>query len=166
MRFEEDMAITKDKKKEIVSKLKKVFDDAKTIVFVNFHGLNVSDTTSIRKELRKNNIGYFVAKKTLVGKALDGKKFEGEIPKLEGELGLVYSDDQLSPAREIYNFSKKHKEKLSILGGIFENKFQNKEKITELAQIPDILTLRGMFVNLVNSPIQRFVVVLNEIQKR
>jgi len=160
------MAITKEKKVEIISKLKSIFDNAKTVVFVNFHGLNVSDTTSIRKELRKNNIGYLVAKKTLVGKALDGKKFEGEVPKLDGELGLVYSDDQLSPAREIYNFSKKHKEKLSILGGIFENKYQDKERITELAQIPNMLVLRGMFVNLINSPIQRFAVVLNEIQKR
>lgn len=157
------MAITKDKKKEIVSKLKNIFDDAKTIVFVNFHGLGVGDTTAIRKELRKNNIGYFVAKKTLIGKALDGKKIGGETPKLDGELSLVYSKDELSPAREIYNFCKKYKEKLVIMGGIFGDEFADKDKINELAQIPDMLVLRGQFANIINSPIQRIVTVLSKI---
>ncbi|MEK7182255.1 MAG: 50S ribosomal protein L10 [Patescibacteria group bacterium] len=157
------MAITKDKKKEIVSKLKDIFNDAKTIVFVNFHGLGVGDTTAIRKELRKNDIGYFVAKKTLIGKALESKKIEGEIPKLDGELSLVYAKDQLSPAREIYNFCKKYKEKLVIMGGIFENRYTDKDKINELAQIPDMLVLRGQFANIINSPIQRIVTVLSKI---
>jgi len=159
------MAITKDKKKEIISKLKDVFDNAKTIVFVNFHGLNVGDTTTIRKELRKNNINYFVAKKTLVGKILENKKLGKDSSEFKGELGLVYADDEMSPAREIYSFVKKYKEKLSILGGIFQGKYENGEKMTEIAQIPDMITLRGQFVNLINSPIQRFAVVLNEIVK-
>ncbi|TSD02919.1 MAG: large subunit ribosomal protein L10 [Parcubacteria group bacterium Athens0714_16] len=157
------MAITKDKKKEIVSKLKDIFDDAKTIVFVNFHGLGVGETTAIRKELRKNDIGYFVAKKTLIRKALESKKIGGETPKLDGELGLVYAKDELSPAREIYNFCKKYKEKLVIMGGIFENEFAGKDKINELAQIPDMLILRGQFANIINSPIQGIVTVLSKI---
>lgn len=157
------MAITKDKKKEIVSKLKDILDDAKTVVFVNFHGLGVSDTTAIRKELRKNGVGYFVAKKTLIGKALESKKIAGETPKLDGELSLVYAKDQLSPAREIYNFCKKYKEKLVIMGGIFENEFADGNKINELAQIPDMLVLRGQFANIINSPIQRIVTVLSKI---
>jgi ribosomal protein L10 len=32
-----------------------------------------------------------------------------------------------------------------------------------IATIPPLQTLRGMFVNLINSPIQRFAVVLDQI---
>jgi len=157
------MAITKEKKKEIISKLKNIFDDAKTIVFVNFHGLGVGDTTAIRKELRKNGISYFVAKKTLIGLVLKDKKMGSENTVFDGELGIVYGDDNIAPAREVYRFSKKHNDKLKILGGVFEKKFVNGEQMIELAQIPDMLALRGQFANVINSPIQRFVIALNQI---
>ena len=75
------MAITKDKKKEIVSKLKDIFNDAKTIVFVNFHGLGVGDTTAIRKELRKT-ISVILLLKTLIGKALESKKLKEKYQNL------------------------------------------------------------------------------------
>jgi ribosomal protein L10 len=41
----------------------------------------------------------------------------------------------------------------------------NKEKMTEIAMIPGRDTLYAQFVNLINSPIQRFAVVLDQIAK-
>jgi ribosomal protein L10 len=35
-----------------------------------------------------------------------------------------------------------------------------------IATIPPLQTLRGMFVNLINSPIQRFAVVVNAIAEK
>ena len=116
------MAITKDKKKEILTKLKDV-TDKKSVVFVNFHGLPVSETTTMRNELRDKQISYFVTKKTLIKKAFDGAKVDGEMPKLDGEVAVAYSNDETAPSREIYSFQKKFGGKMSILGGIFENKF-------------------------------------------
>ena len=49
------------------------------------------------------------------------------------------------------------------MGGIFENRYTDKDKINELAQIPDMLVLRGQFANIINSPIQRIVTVLSKI---
>jgi ribosomal protein L10 len=39
----------------------------------------------------------------------------------------------------------------------------NAEEMLGVATIPPLQTLRGMFVNLINSPIQRFAVALNQI---
>ena len=157
------MAISKDKKKQIIEKLNDVFNKAKSVVFVNFHGLTVGDTTLMRKTLRENGVSYVVAKKTLTNLALKDKKFEGEVPTLDGELGVVSGDDDLTPAREVYSFIKKFDDKLSILGGVFENKYMNKEEMMSIAQIPDAKTLQAQFVNVINSPIQGFVVALSQI---
>jgi hypothetical protein len=35
-----------------------------------------------------------------------------------------------------------------------------------IATIPPLQTLRGMFVNIINSPIQRFAVALDQIAKK
>jgi len=52
---------------------------------------------------------------------------------------------------------------MSIIGGVFEGKYMNKEEMLGIATIPPLQTLRGMFVNLINSPIGRFAVALNQI---
>ncbi len=159
------MAISKDKKVEIVEKLKKAFKDAKSLVFVNFRGLKVGDTTSMRRDLKDKGISYTVAKKSLTDRALDGEKFLGEKPVLEGELALAWGDDLVSPAREVYSFQKKFPESLKIMGGVFERRFLSALEMMEIAQIPTLEVLRGKFVNIINSPIQRLAIALNEIAK-
>lgn len=160
------MALTKEKKIEIVDKLKKIIKSAKSLVFVNFHGLNVADVTTLRKTLRPLNIGYVVSKKTLLTRALSEIKTEGQLPELPGEIALVYGEDMLAPSREIYNFHKDHKETIKIVGGIFEGKYMDTVAMLSIATIPGREVLLAQFVNLINSPIQRFAVTLSEIAKK
>lgn len=160
------MARTKIEKKEILEKLEGIVKDAKSMVFVNFHGLNVSDTTNVRRKLKSEKVGFFVSKKSLTKKALETKKIEGILPELVGEVGLAYGADLIAPAREIYEFQKKHKGSISILGGVFEGKFMSKEEMMGIALIPSQKTLHAMFVNVINSPIQGFVMALDQIAKK
>jgi large subunit ribosomal protein L10 len=159
------MAISRAKKGEIVLKLKKALKDAKSLVFVNFKGLKVADATEMRRALKKEGVSYTVAKKTLTRMALEGEKFGGTVPELLGELALAWGDDLVAPAREIHVFQKKLPETLKILGGIFEGKFMSKSEMEEIAIIPTLDVLRGKFVNIINSPIQRLVIGFSEISK-
>jgi large subunit ribosomal protein L10 len=59
------VAITKAKKVEILSRLGEVKESSEAIVFIHFKGLNLADTTAMRKALREAGVGFFVAKKTL-----------------------------------------------------------------------------------------------------
>lgn len=160
------MARTKSEKKEIIEKLEKIIKDAQSMVFVNFHGLNVADTTQVRRKLKTEGVGFFVSKKSLTKKAMDSNKFSGTIPELNGEVGLAYGTDLIAPAREIYEFQKKYKNSISILGGVFEGKFMSKEEMMDIALIPSQKTLQAMFVNVINSPIQGLVMALDQISKK
>ena len=120
----------------------------------------------MRKGLREKGVGYRVAKKTLMWRALAEKEFTGELPQLPGEIAFAYSTDALAPAREIYTFVKQYKDKIAIAGGIFGRKYMNAEEMTIIALIPPIKVLRGQFVNLINSPIQRIVTVLDRIAEK
>lgn len=159
------MATSKEKKKVISEKLQKILKDSKSIVFVNFKGLSVGDSSLMRRELKSKEIGYTVAKKTLINRVLDAEKPQGEKPGLDGEVALAFGADLITPAREIYNFQKKLDEKVSIIGGVFQGEYKSKEAMLTIASIPPLEVLRGMFVNIINSPIQRFAVVLGEIAK-
>jgi len=158
--------IKKEKKKEIVSELKDAIKSAESFVFVNFHGLSVDEVNEMRSRLRDSGIGYRVAKKTLLKRALSEFTFSGTLPSLEGEIGLAWGDDPTAPAREVYSFYKEHKEQVQLVGGVFEGEYLDKAGINEIAEIPDLQTLRGMFVNIINSPIQGLAIALNAIAEK
>ncbi len=60
------MAISKDKKREIVARLNDALSEATSIVFVGFNKLTVTDASSMRRTLKREGIRYYVAKKTLM----------------------------------------------------------------------------------------------------
>jgi large subunit ribosomal protein L10 len=159
------MAITKDKKKEIVEKLKGV-SESDSVVFINFSGLSGNETVEMRSKLSEAGVSYYVAKKTLVKKAFEEAKIEGDFPELSGELAVVYANDLTGPAREIFAFQKDTDGKVDIQGGVFENKYLTKAEMEEIALIPGHDVLKGMFVNVINSPIQGFVMSLKAIAEK
>ena len=156
------MAITKAKKVDILKKLETIKSDSDSIVFVNFKGVSVTDTSLMRKKLREEGVGYFVAKKTLIKRAF-GDTFTGEMPELNGEIAVAYSKDAIAPAQNVKEFAKKHKEAIAIAGGVFQGVYKSKVEMTEIASIPSLQVLRGMFAQLINSPRQRFAVVLSKV---
>jgi large subunit ribosomal protein L10 len=159
------MAITKEKKATILAKLDGIKSEADSIVFVNFKGMAVQDSTVMRAKLRDQGVGYFVAKKTLMAKTFAGA-YEGEAPQLDGEIAIAYSTDAIAPAQNMKAFVGEFKDNLAIAGGIFQGVYKNKEEMTEIASIPALPVLRGMFVNVINSPIQGLVLGLNAIAEK
>ncbi len=159
------MAITKARKSEIFADVSKAVKGSQSVVFVNFHGVPVSDQTVMRKKLRSEGVGYMVAKKSIAKKAFADAGVTGTVPELGGELAIAYSPDLIAPAREVFDFQKKFDKKLSILGGIFEGKFMNKVEMMEIALIPGVKTLQAQFVQLINSPVSGFVRALDAIAK-
>ncbi len=157
------MAITRQKKEEIVAKVSDALGHAQTVVFAQFKGLTVAEQNEMRRALRAQDIGYTVAKKTLMRRALEGSKVAGEAPALDGEIALAYGADELAPARELAVFVKKFPEHLAFAGGIFGGKYVGADEIKSIAAIPGLDTLRAMFAQIINSPRQRFAVVLGAV---
>lgn len=157
------MAITRAKKEEIVKKVTDATKKAKTLVFANFKGLTVAEVNEMRKALRAQQVGYTVAKKSLLRRALDASGYAGTAPELSGEVALAYGEDELAPARELAVFVKKFPEHLAFAGGVFGGKYVGKDEIISIAAIPGAEVLRAMFAQLINSPKQRFAVVLSKV---
>ena len=169
------MAINKEKKKEIIAGLEKTIAKSKSVVFVQFNKLLVKDASVIRRSLKNENVGYVVAKKSLFRRVLESAGIKGNVPILSGELALTFlsaeasakeDGDMLAPARSIYEFQKKLDGKVSIIGGIFDGEYKSQSEMLGIASIPSLQVLRGMFVNVINSPVQRFVVALGQIVER
>lgn len=154
------MAITREKKEEIVAKVGDIAKGAKTVVFAKFKGLPVNEQNEMRKALRAQEVGYTVAKKSLIKRAFGASPVGGSLPELEGEIAMAYSADELAPARELAVFIKKFPEQLAFAGGVFGGAYVSAEEMRSIAAIPGMSALRAQFVQLINSPRQRFAVAL------
>ncbi len=162
------MAISRKKKEEILDSVRDITKKSPTIVFAQFNKFNVAQVNEMRKGLHAKEVGYTVAKKTLIKRALDEIKPEGDMPELAGEIALAYSydDDVLVPAREISVFVKKFSEHLSFAGGVFGGRYVGAAEMVAIANIPPVETLRAQFVQVINSPIQKLVIALGQIAEK
>jgi len=157
------MALSPQKKQEIIKDLIKKFQHHKAILLVDFSGCDSEFLSKLREELKKLN-GYFqVVKKTLLKKSLERlkkKEILKRIEEIEGPLALAFGfGDEIVPAKICYQFSQQN-ENLKILGGIIGDEFVDREKVIELAKLPSKQELLGRFVGVLQNPISGLVNVL------
>ena len=160
------MALTKIQKTKQIDSIKEKVAKQKSVIFVDFAKVPSKEMFSLRKTLKENGCNLKIAKKTLVRVAFGQSnisfwnKIKSSIP---GQLALVFGiEDELAPARISNNFAKTQ-ENLKILGGIFEKRFIDREKVLVLANIPPRNELLGRLVGSIYSPVSSFVRVLNKI---
>lgn len=155
------MAISKQKKEAILKDLKDKFSKMKAVVFVDYSGLGVGKLEEMRDELRKEDIDFRVAKKTLLARAMKegGIESDGAEP-LEGQVAVVFGyKDEVMPAKIMHGFTESL-ESLKILSGILEKKFVDAEQIITLAKLPSRDELLAKTVGSISAPISGLANVL------
>jgi len=162
------MALTKAQKTKQIDSIKEKISKQKSVIFVDFAKVPSKEMFSLRKSLKEAGCNLKIAKKTLVRITFGQSnisfwnKIKAVVP---GQLALVFGiEDEIAPAR-ITNIFAKTQENLKILGGIFENRFIDKERVLELAQIPPRNELLSRLVGSIYSPVSSFVRVLDKISK-
>lgn len=154
------MAKTKQQKEATINELAEGIKSAKSLVFANFQGLKVKESEELRKLCRQQNIGYLVAKKTLLKKALTQAGIEADVESFEGGVSTVFGrEDEVAPAQILADFAKKH-EIVKLFGGVLEGAFIDSAKVNALAKLPSKQQLLGQLVGTLNAPISGFVNVL------
>lgn len=158
------MAKTKKEKEKIIKNLIEKINKSKSIVFSDYTGLTVNELTDLRSKLRKEKVDYQVVKNTLLRYAIkeSDKDFlaKEDFFATPGPKAISFCyDDEIAGARDIYNFSKKHKA-LKLLAGVLGEKFLNKEEIIALAKLPSRDELLGKTVATMKAPISNFVNIL------
>jgi len=155
------MALTREQKEKIVEELVEKIEKQKAMFFVEISGIKVNDVNQLRNNLKEENSELKVVKKTLMEIALDKAGIKQVDPReLKGELAVVFGyQDLVTPAKIVYDFADEN-ESLEILGGFFEEKVREKEKVIQFAKLPSKDELLARLVGSINAPISNFVNVL------
>ena len=155
--------ILNQKKKE-VSELAEKMKEAKIILLTDYRGINVSDVTKLRAELRNSKSEYRVIKNNITRRALAEAGIEGLDNLLEGPTAVVMNnEDYLETAKAIYNYSKDN-DFYKIKGGVIEGKVMTAEEIITLAKLPSKETLLSMLAGALLGNISKLAVALDQVR--
>lgn len=157
------MTQTKGRKQriELVNELKEKIDNAKSVVFTEYHGLTAAQISELRSKLRDLGAEATVAKNTLLTLAVDSKDVD-----LTGPTMTVFSyEDPVSSLKVLFEFNEEHEELPVIKAGIFEGEYLEYSALETLSKLPSREELLGQVVGGLKSPINGFVGVLGGVQR-
>ena len=153
-----------NQKKEEVSKLANEMKEAKLILLTEYRGINVTDVTNLRADLRKVNAKYSVIKNNITRRALAECGIEGLEDKLVGPTAVITSqEDYLEPSKVIYNFCKDN-DYYKIKGGVIDGKVMTAEEVITLAKLPSRETLLSMLAGALLGNISKVAVALDQVR--
>ena len=152
----------KQQKKTLVAEVAKKIKTSKALVFANFKGVSVKDVTTVRKELTQSGSGWQVLKKTLLNIALKDAGIAIDVRKLQGQIGVAFSHDEVTAAKVLAQFAKMNKDvPFTIAGGALGVKELSIDEVKALAKLPSQDELRAQLVGTLQAPISIFVRVLS-----
>lgn len=150
------MALTKEKKNEIVAELAQLLSDAKMTVVVRYQGTTVKAIQELRGKAEENGTVIKVVKNRLVKKAFEATDShkDSDTAALEGMLMYVFNtEDEVSPAKVIHDMAKSEKQ-LEFVGAYdASGSTLSAEEVKALAVLPSREELIATVVNTLKSPV-------------
>lgn len=154
------MALTKNKKNEIVKELSDLLGSAKMTVVTKYEGTTVKAMQELRAKAEENGTSIKVVKNRLVKKAFlatDSHK-DSDTAGLEGMLMYAFNaNDEVAPA-QIIKAMAKDEPQLEFVGA-YDNtgKFLSADEVKALADLPSREVMIATVVNTLKSPVSNVV---------
>lgn len=150
------MALTKQKKNEVVSELTDLLNNSKLTVVAAYQGTPVKALQSLRRDGRDNGTTMKVVKNRLVIKALQNSETfkDTDVSELKGMLLYAFNDsDEVAPAKTIATFAKTQPT-LEFVGAIdADGTFMSADEVKALATLPSKHELIAQVVATLASPL-------------
>lgn len=154
----------KNEKKQAVDKIADSLKESKSVVFVDYTGMDVQTQEDFRNKLRESGGVVKIAKNTLI--KLAGQK--AQLPKealedtvLSGQTAMIMATgDAVLPIQVLGKFVKET-EKPEIKAGVVEGLFQDKDGIIKITKLPSKEELAAQVVGGVAAPMYGLLGTLN-----
>lgn len=150
------MALSKDKKKQVIDETKELLESSRMTVVVAYQGTPVKALQQLRRNGQETGTTIRVVKNRLIKQALTKVDNLKEVSSegLEGMLMYAFNpEDEVAPAKVIAEFAKKQKT-LEFVGAISaEGKFLTAQEVTSLAELPSKPELIASVLSTLSSPV-------------
>jgi large subunit ribosomal protein L10 len=155
------MAITRERKEDLVAHYTDVLQDADGFIVTEYRGLQIGAFNAIRSVLREQDATYMVAKNRLLKIALNNVGLPVPDRLLTGPVAVAVSHGNLPGMVKVLLDKKKEMELLILKGGVVGQQVLAEGDLKMISELPSQDQIRAQLLGLLVQPAQSLLAVLN-----
>jgi large subunit ribosomal protein L10 len=163
-RRETPLAITKQRKDELVEQYADLLERTSGFVIIEYRGLSVKAIDELRAKIREVQGQYIVTKNTLFTKALQQKEWVVPDDLLQGPTAVAFALDNFPAVAKVvleYVDNRERENKASVKGGVMTGTVLDSRRVEAISKLPPLDELRSQLAGLIAQPATGLVSVLN-----
>lgn len=157
------MALTREKKEQVVSEIKSLLADSMMTVVAKYQGTPVKAMQQLRSAVAADGTTLCVVKNRLFMKALsqNDRLREVDTSGLIGQLLYAFNDsDEVAPARSLADFAKTNPQLEFVAAITADGQLLESSAVQDLASLPTKNILQAQLIATISAPLSGFVDVL------
>ena len=157
------MAITKQRKEEIVEHYVGWIKNSQAIILTEYVGLNMKLMDELRGKVREAGGEFHIVKNTLGKVAFEQSGMVAPEQMLQGSSAAAFAfKDAPALAKVVADFAKTNADFVKIKGGFLDKQAMSPADVTALANMPPLPVMRATLLGVLLAPASKLVRTLAE----
>ena len=155
------MAITKQRKGELVEQYAEWLKQSQAVILVDYRGVLTKDVYRLRTKVRDAKGEFHVTKNTLIARALKDARLPVPEEMLQGPTAMGFCfDNPPTVAKVMLDFSEESKI-MTVKGAVLGNRVIDKAGVKTLSELPPKPVVMGQVLGTIQAPASKVAGVLN-----
>jgi large subunit ribosomal protein L10 len=155
------LAITREKKEELVSRYRDQLSRSSAVVFTNYKGVNVAQLRSLRNKLKEQNTTCMIVKNKLFNIALGEMGLAQPEELLNSTNAIVFVGEDIGKGVKALKDWIKEAKVLEIRGAVLEKSILNAAQAESLSDLPTKEQTLAMVLGAINAPASTLARMIN-----
>lgn len=155
------MAISKERKKALVTQYQELFSSSSALIMTGYSGLSVKDLEGLRRKIREVGGEFHIIKNNLADLAFKGAGLPMPEGSLEGPTAIGFAfEDVIGVAKAIVDLAR-DTEVAYVKGAVIEGVVYDTAQVTHMANLPPMPVVQAQLLSVLQAPASRIAGVLN-----
>ena len=150
------MAISKERKEELLAQYEKAIGDSRAVIITEYHGLTTPQLEKLRAAVRDADGSFNVVKLTLFKLALERAGLPVPEDLLQGPVAVGFCQKEVpSMAKAFKDFVKdfgRDQDLFKVRGAIMGEQLLSSADVDALAELPPLEVIRAQLIGMINGP--------------
>lgn len=156
------MAITKERKNELISQYSEWIGRSKALVVTEYLGLSMKEMDALRAKVREAGGEFHILKNTLAHFSFEQAGLTVPAGQLEGSTAVAFAFDDAPAMAKIMTDFAKSSEFVKIKGGYLDKQSISAQGVKALADLPPLPVMRAQLLGTLLAPASKLVRTLAE----
>lgn len=162
------MAISRQKKEELVALYGQMISDSSALIFTDYKGVSVPQIQELRRQMGEVEATFMVVKNRLLKIALVANGCdEAADTSFLGPMGVVFSGEDIgSTVKGLQGYVRQtfaNREILSIKGGVVSNQLMDGPDMAAMADLPTMPEMRAKLLSTLMAPATQLTQVVHGV---